>query len=199
RKIYDRYIAPHVSGVRLFGFRAKDAQNLMNRIATEHQVAHSTLVHIKSFLSGVFSFARRVGNYDLANPVQGVEIPRGIENEPTHAYSNAEIEKMLSLLDGIPHVAVTVAAYTGLSLGELAGLQWDDITSNELKVRRTIWHNIEGEPKTKARKDSIPLLPVVRDALKKHRKDNPHTKWIFEVPYVRPLDLATLGSKRIKH
>lgn len=198
RKIYDRYVAPHVSGVRMFGFRARDAQNLMNRIAADHKISHSTLVHIKSFLSGIFTFARRLGNYDLANPVQGIEIPKGIENEPTHAYSNAEISKMLSVLDGLSHVAVTVAAYTGLSLGELTGLQWADIANNELQVRRTIWHGIEGEPKTKARKDSVPLLPIVRNALKKHRKDNQHTRWIFEGPYVRPLDLATLGSKRIK-
>jgi integrase len=198
RKVYDRYIAPHVSGARLFGFRARDAQNLMNRIATEHKISHSTLVHIKSFLSGVFTFARRLGNYDLANPVQGVEIPKGIENEPTHAYSNAEVAKMLSVLDGLPRAAVTVAAYTGLSLGELTGLQWDDISNSELKVRRTVWHGIEGEPKTKARKDSVALLPVVRDALKKHRKESLYTKWVFEGPYARPLDLATLGSKRIK-
>jgi hypothetical protein len=112
RKIYDRYIAPHVSGVRLFGFRPRDAQGLMNRIASENEVSHLTLVHIKSFLSGIFTFARRLGNYDFANPVQGVEIPKGIENEPTHAYSNAEISKMLAVLEELPRVAVVVAAYT---------------------------------------------------------------------------------------
>lgn len=198
RKLYDRYIAPHVAGIRLFSFRTRDGQNLLNRIAAEHSLSHATLIHIKSFLSGVFTFAKRVGSFDSVNPMQGVEIPKGADSEPTHAYSNLEITKMLSVLDGVPHLAVTVAAYTGLSLGELQGLQWQDISNEQLNVQRTIWHGIEGKPKTRARKDSIPLLPVVRDALKKHRRSSVGTTWIFEGPYARPLDLATLGSKRIK-
>jgi len=50
-------------------------------------------------------------------------------------------------------VSLIVAAYTGLSLGELQGLQWQDIADAELKVQYTIWQGIEGQPKTKARKD----------------------------------------------
>ena len=198
RNLYKRYISSHVAGVRLFGFRTRDGQALLNRIAAEHQLAHLTLIHIKSFLSGVFTLARRVGSLDSGNPMQGVEIPRGKESNPTHAYSNAEIDKMLTVLEGIPHVAVTVAAYTGLSLGELQGLQWQDVTDGKLNVQRTIWHGIEGQPKTKARKDSIPLLPVVRKVLKQHRKTNLSTTWVFEGPFLKPLDLATLGSKTIK-
>jgi integrase len=198
RNLYKRYIQSHVAGVRLFGFRTKDGQALLNRVATEHSLSHLTLIHVKSFLSGVFTLARRVGNLDSANPMQGVEIPKGTESEPTHANSNQEIDKMLSVLEGVPHVAVTVAAYTGLFLGELQGLQWQDVTDGQLNVQRTIWHGIEGQPKTKARKNSIPLLPIVRDALKRHRKAYPNTKWVFEGPYLKPLDMATLGSKQIK-
>jgi len=198
RNLYKRYIQSHVSGVRLFGFRTRDGQTLLNRVATEYDLSHLTLIHVKSFLSGVFTLARRVGSLDTGNPMQGVEVPKGKESDPTHAYSNHEIHKMLSVLEDVPRVAVIVAAYTGLSLGELQGLQWQDVADGQLNVQRTIWHGIEGQPKTKARKDSIPVLPIVRDALKQHRKSNPSTTWIFEGPYVPPLDLATLGSKRIK-
>ena len=198
RNLYNRYIRSHVAGARLFGFRTRDGQTLLNRIAAEHELSHMTLIHIKSFLSGVFTLARRVGSLDSGNPMQGVEVPKGKESDPTHAYSKAEIDKMLSVLDGAPRVAVIVAAYTGLSLGELQGLQWQDVADEQLKVQRTIWHGIEGQPKTKARKDSIPLLPIVRKCLKQHRNANPSTTWVFEGPYLKPLDLATLGSKTIK-
>ena len=199
RNLYNRYIRSQVAGVRTFGFRTRDGQSLLNRVAAQHQLSHMTLIHVKSFLSGVFTLASRVGSLDTGNSMQGVEIPKGKESEPTHAYSKAEIDKMLPVLESTPHVAVTVAAYTGLSLGELQGLQWQDATDGQLNVQRTIWHGIEGNPKTKARKDSVPLLPpIVRNALKQHRKSNPTTTWVFEGPYVRPLDLATLGSKGIK-
>jgi integrase len=42
------------------------------------------------------------------------------------------------------------------------------------------------------------LLPNVVAELKRHRKANPGTSWVFEGPRVFPLDLATLGSKVIK-
>ena len=41
------------------------------------------------------------------------------------------------------------------------------------------------------------MLPVVQEALAEHHKVNPLTTWVFEGPYIFPLDLATLGSKRI--
>jgi integrase len=101
-------------------------------------------------------------------------------------------------LKGVSRVAVIVAAYTGLSLAELRGLKWEDITDDELTVKRTIWHRIEGPPKTTARQDAIPLLDIVRGTLAEHHKHNPGTTWVFEGPLARPLDLATLGSKQIK-
>jgi hypothetical protein len=44
----------------------------------------------------------------------------------------------------------------------------------------------------------VHLLPNVIAELKKQRKQNPGTTWVFEGPHVFPLDLATLGSKIIK-
>jgi integrase len=194
RNLYNRYIAPHVAGVRLFSFRTRDAQALLNRVAAEHILSRMTLTHTKNFLSGAFKFALQMGSVD-ANPIRDISIPKGKASEETYAYSNAEIDAMLAVLEGTARVAVTVASYTGLSLGELQGLQWQDISDRELKVQRTIWHGIEGQPKTKARKDSIPLLPIVATALEEHRAANPGTVWVFQRPYGgKPLNMANLGT-----
>lgn len=198
QNLYNAHVRAHVGGLRMFSFRTVDGQRLMNAISEAHDLAHLTLVHIKSFLSGVFTVARRLDAYENFNPMQAVEIPAGKESEETYAYSNDEINKMIQALEGTARAAVIVAAYTGLSLGELQGLKWEDIADDQLNVRRTIWHGIEGKPKTKARKDSIPVLPIVAEALAAHRAANPGTKWVFEGPYVKAYDLAGLGNKRIK-
>jgi integrase len=198
KNLYNRYISARVGGIRVSTFRTRDAQLLLNAIASEGGLSHLTLIHIKSFLSGVLSYAKRMGSFDGANPIAGTEVPKGKASQATYAYSNEEIEQMRKTLKGVAHVAVTVAAYTGLSLGELQGLKWEDISDGQLNVRRTIWHGIEGLPKTEARRNAVPLLPIVRKELADHRKKNPLTVWVFEGPYARPLDLATLGSKNIK-
>jgi integrase len=192
--LYNRYIARRVAGIRLFSFRTRDAQALLNQVAAEHVLSKMTLTHVKNFLSGAFKFAKRMGSIET-NPIRDISIPKGKASEPTYAYSNREIDAMLAVLTGTARVAVTVAAYTGLSLGELQGLQWQDIGEHELKVQRTIWHGIEGEPKTTARKDSIPLLPIVATALSVHRAENQATKWVFQRPYdSEPLNMANLGT-----
>ena len=195
--LYQAQIRSRIGGMKLASFRTVEGQRMLDGIAATTKLSHRSLIHIKAFLSGVFAFAKRMGAVD-SNPMQGTEVPKGRESQPTWAYSQSEVEAMLNHLKGASRLAVIVAAYTGLSLGELQGLKWEDITEGELRVQRTIWHKLEGPPKTKARRDAVPLLPIVADALAEHHRQNPDTSWVFEGPYLRPLDMATLGSKRIK-
>lgn len=198
RNLYNRHIASRVAGVRIRAFRTKDGQGLLNKIATDHDLTHLSLIHVKSFLSGVFTFAKRMGSLDGVNPMESTEVPKGKQSQATPAYSVEQVDQMSEILTGTSRVAVVVAAYTGLSLGELRGLKWDDIDGDELIVKRTVWHRVVGPPKTQARQDAVPLLPVVQEVLETHRNQNLHTQWVFEGPRVFPLDLATLGSKQIK-
>jgi integrase len=194
RKLYSSYIQGRIGSARLFAFRTKDAQRLLDQIAADNQLTHQTFKNIKNFLSAVFKLAKRLGAVDQ-NPIRDTEAPKGKPSRETHAYSEAEVTDMLKVIDGVGKVGVCVAAYTGLSLGELQGLQWLDITEDSIKVQRTVWHDIEGMPKTKARKDSIPLLDIVRDILNEHHAANPHTVWVFENPDRRPYNLAAVGTK----
>jgi integrase len=129
-----------------------------------------------------------------------VEIPEGKRTGKTHKYSLGEVEKITDAVDGLARCAVVVAAWTGLSLAELRGLKWEDIDfdGEQLNVVRTVWHREVIDTKTEHRAATVHLLPNVVTELRKHREANPGTKWVFEGPRVFPLDLATLGSKRIK-
>jgi hypothetical protein len=66
--------------------------------SSEYRLSRTTLKHIKSFLSGVFTYARRQGVLSNANLMQGVSIPRGAEPQDTHAYSLEQITGMLAVL-----------------------------------------------------------------------------------------------------
>jgi hypothetical protein len=175
--IYEDHVKTRVAGVRLGSFRTVDGQRLLDNIAANGKLSHQTLIHIKSFLSGVFSHALRTGAIDGANPIHGkgtIVIPDGTPTVPTHAYTLPEIETLISALpDGMARIAVIVAAFTGLSLSELRGLQWADIEDDQIIVRRSYWRQHEGNTKTPARSAPVPLLPVVSRALRRHHKGNP--------------------------
>lgn len=198
RTMFNRYIKSRAA-IRLASFTTRNSQNFLDAIEREFTLSHSTHTHIKSFLSGVFAHARRMGDYEGSNPVRDTEIPRGKPSAPTSFYTLDEVKKLVEVLDGTARCAVVVAAWTGLSLGELRGLQWKDIEDDVLTVRRTIWRGQEGTPKTVARGDAVPLLKTVQDELSEYRKRNPSSLWVFENPAnCFPLDLATFGTKRIK-
>jgi integrase len=197
--IYRVHISSRVAGLRMRDYRTVDAQRLLQSIADANQLSHTTLLHIKGFLSGVFAVAKRLGAYDGENPIRDTAVPRGRASRDTHAYSLAEIETMISKLENETHkTAVIVAAFTGLSLSELRGLRFSDVGKHQINVRTSYWRTHEGATKTKARQAGIPLLPIVARAIAKHRKRNPGSEFVFEGLNQRPLDLATMGSKKIK-
>jgi integrase len=196
--LYNAQIASRIGGMRLRDFRTVDGQRLLDRIADDTKLSHVSLKHLKSLLSGIFSYAKRIGALDGVNPIENIEIPKGRPSVETYAYSLKEVETMLATLKGAARAAVMVGAWTGLSLAELRGLKWEDIEGDHLTVKRTYWHRVEGPPKTAARGNSVHLLPAVAEALAEHRTNNPDTIYVFEGPYNRPLDLASLGSKQIK-
>jgi hypothetical protein len=101
--------------------------------------------HIKNFLSGVFKHAGNQGySSRAANPCKMAEAPTGLRKPcKGRAYPPEVVERMLNLLSSSPLAATAVAcaAYTGLRLGELKGLEWtayspakDDDSLGELQV-----------------------------------------------------------------
>jgi len=200
RNLYRLHIQPRVRGVKLALFEASNGQRLLDEIAKDNpKIAKNTLIHVKSLLSGIFSYARRMGDYHQGNPMQGRFDLEGKKGKPTRAYTPAEVEIMLTVLrqDWMEFTAVIVAAYQGLSLSELRGLRFEDVGDSVLNVRNSYWRKFEGPTKTAARTAEVPLLGVVRDAIRVQQERNPGTKFVFEGPHGNPLDLATIGSKRI--
>ena len=203
--IFEDHVSKHVAGLRVQEFRTVDGQRILDQIASETKLSHASLTHIKSFLSGVFSFARRTGALDGANPIQGkgaVVVPKGRPSRPTYAYSLEEVEEMCSVLEKHDkkdlRAAVIVAAYTGLAVGEIRGLKWENIGEDQISVQGNFWRNQEVSTKTKARQAPVPMLPIVAKELEAHGKRNPGNIFVFGGPRSTPLELSSNGAKKIR-
>ena len=198
--LYTKQIQPRIGGLRLATCATHNIQRVLWTISEEEELSHQSFLNINSVLSAIFTHARRSGTLRGPNPTDGVDIPEGKRTGKTHKYRLKEVETITEAVDGVARCAVVVAAWTGLSLAELRGLQWEDIDweNERLEVKRTVWHKEIIDTKTEHRAAPVYLLPNVVAELKEHREQNPHTTWIFEGPRLFPLDLATLGSKIIK-
>ena len=174
---------------------------LLRAIAKEKDLTKTTLQHIKSVLSTIFTYAKNEGTFDGANPVDGVLIPRHArEPGQTHAY---DLGQVLEILDRLPLLAkslVATAAFAGLRHGELRGLEWTDYTGSELMINRSIWMSVVNLPKTRASRDSVPVIPALAEILDEYRKSmgNPEAGVVFHAGDGRPICVDKLGRRVIR-
>jgi integrase len=170
RDMWRVHIKHRLERMTLRGFRTVDGHEMMREIARDAKLGRNSLKHVKSFLSGVFKQAKRLGILDGVNPMQDVGIPRSKQPAETHAYSLPEVRKMLVVIDEPARTIVLTAALTGLRKGEIRGLRWEDFSGTELSVQRSLWNSEATEPKNPRSKASIPVVKQLTEALEAHRK-----------------------------
>ena len=119
------------------------------------------------------------------------------ESTETHAYTLDEMLERLKIIDDeTQRTALVLAAFTGLSLSEMRGLQWEDIRGDVLKGERSWWRTRYDQ--SKGASGTSASSPKCAEALLAHKEHNPKTKFVFQGRFEDPLDMATLGSKRLR-
>lgn len=146
-----------------------------------------TCVAVYQILNGTFALAVRRGTL-TRNPVDGLasaEKPRQ-RNQRKVAVLDAETLDRLVSAGGSERwvVALALAGYGGLRLGELRALVWGDVDldAGAITVRRSMLPNgTVKSPKTQAGERTIPILPTLRRAL---------VTWRLKSPWTEPSDFV---------
>lgn len=160
--------------------------------------AQTAYNNIKTFLSTAMRMA--VGNGLIkSNPVPEAFPLKG-NNADTHAYSLEEVQALVDAVDDpTMKAAFLVAAFTGLRMEEIKGLRWEDYRDDVLNPKRTVVHSVVGNLKTAASKAPVPVVGVVKEALKKHLKLNSGDGYIFhaETDSRTPVIFENIIRKRV--
>jgi len=72
-EIWINHIRDHVGKLHLREFRTVDASRMLRAIAKTNDLTTTTLQHIKSVLSTIFTYAKNEGAFDGANPVDACQ------------------------------------------------------------------------------------------------------------------------------
>ncbi len=190
-----KLVEPHFGIMRLRDFRTSDADRVLRAVANSKARAHTTLRNVKSFLSGVFRFAKRTDAIS-ENPVRDAVVPRGKPKGERPAYTLDEIAAMLKVLPEPARTVVVVAALTGLRLSELKGLRWEDFTDDEtVKIERAVWNGKVSETKTLTSKAAVPVVPYLIAALEEHKARNSGTGYVFHGATGQPLRMENIFQR----
>lgn len=115
----------------------------------------------------------------VSNPAARVKPPKVEPQAEARHFEESEVEKMLELLENEPikyKAMIYITLFTGCRLGELSGLEWDDINIDQGMIRiKQAGQYIPGvgsfikEPKNEGSKRIISLPPMVVSVLKEYK------------------------------
>lgn len=172
------HIKPAIGDVYLKDLSPRMLQLFYNYKNETEGLAPKTIVNINLFLHKALSYAEKEG-YILSNPAEAINLPRGDKPQIeilTRDEQNILIKASYNHRYG---VFIRLVLFTGLRLGELLGLRWEDVDfkGSLLNVKRTLnrlnrnkkdikpgeltTEIVIQTPKSENSIRSIPLLPAV--------------------------------------
>lgn len=162
----EKHIIPQLGKLKLHQITPLDIQMFYNKLLNQKNISSQSVLHIHRLLNQVLKTAYR---YRLAkeNVCELVDAPRAFR--PEVKFWNAETlsEFLLCSRHSRFYTAYVLLAFTGMRLGEMAGLKWADIdfANGIARIRRSWSYTGKGyrfeEPKTASGKRPIALSDFV--------------------------------------
>ena len=199
RRIYESYlrlyISPGLGHIPLNRLTAKDMQQFFVWLKTEGRADQSDgkTGLADSQLRNIHSLCRRAlekavsENLIPQNPASGCKLPPAQKGE-MNLLSRESMQKLLIQAKEEKYYELFLLEFaTGLRLGELTALQWEDLnlTTGELRISKQAVvigsEVVVTEPKTKAAVRTLLLPPKVLEVFREYRKRNA-SRWLFPSP-----------------
>lgn len=156
--------------------------------------------NMRLVLKGTMLFAskKRYTDFKITEYLNDLDLSRKIFNhdrKPTEnvIFQEKEVEQIIQHIEksnSLNDIAILFAIYTGMRVGEIVALKWEDICIDQIHVNRTqikykdengkIIHEIRDFPKTEAGIRDVVVLPELKAVIKRLRKINPFTEYLFE-------------------
>ena len=187
--MYERFVAPDFGEMKVCDLKKSDVRRFYNYLADEKNIKVRSIENIHTVLYQVLELAVEEGYLRTNVSANCVgELKKSHNHEQTKKFALTMDEQLLfeHFLENSKQYnhwqpIFIVMLYTGMRVGEVTGLRWNDIDfdNNVINVNHTLVyykHKVDGchfgvnTPKTPNSYRSIPMVKKVRDALKKQRE-----------------------------
>lgn len=184
---YKKHLRAQFGGKKLSEITTKELEKHLEDIRI-NQSLNRTTRSVKTLLTHVYTYAAELG-YKGPNPTTFLKLPKAkkalIKKEASKVASRElQNEQQISILKAVAedpflNCAVHIQLYTGVRVGELLALRWNDIDFAKREIRidealvfaeiekdkKLVMGTVIGEPKTKNARRSIGFSKKVEDAL----------------------------------
>ena len=185
--IIEKHINPKLGDYELDELNGEIFQDFVlgelenGNLNTNGKLANNSVIGIVNVLKGSMALALSLGKVQR-DEIKKIKLPRPTE-KPVTAFEKHEqekIEKYCLASNKSKYIGIVICLYTGIRLGELLALTWEDIDfkTGIMSITKTSYRIKENgkprividNPKTKNSSRVIPLPKTLLDILKKIRK-----------------------------
>ena len=154
----DLHILPAFGTKRLCDISTVDLQRFILQ-KFDNGLGWETCNHLRNLMSKIFSSAKKWRHFGGENPVSGVDLPEKLSPREKRVLMPEQVTLLLTHLREPVRTMVLVAVLTGLRVGEILALRWQDLDleKGELRVEQAIYRGYLGTPKTKGSRRTLPL------------------------------------------
>lgn len=156
--------------------------------------------NLRTILRGMFLFAKKRGytKISIVEFISELDLSKKIFNhekkkDENVIFAQSEIDAIVSKISdckNLNDMAIFFAIYTGMRVGEIVALKWEDISDKYIHINRTqirykneygkVIHEVRDMPKTEAGIRDVVIVDALRPVIKALRKRNPFTEYVFE-------------------
>ncbi|HVZ60189.1 MAG TPA: site-specific integrase [Terriglobales bacterium] len=200
RRTFDNHVLPAFGQQRLCDIGTLDIQQfVLAKLRTG--LGWACADHYRNLLSKIFAIATKWGYFSGANPASGVQLPEKTPVREKHVLTPDQATRLLNVLNEPARTMVHLALLTGLRIGEILGLPWENVgfAVGEIRIAQAYYRGSLGTPKTKTSKRIVPLPSALRGPLlllKERSKQS--TGLVFQTGNGTPFNDSNLLHRNLK-
>ena len=178
--IINSYLNNKFERKRLNYFLKYDINEYVDDLETE--LSNKTIRDIILVLKAILKFAER--KYNVNFKLDLISMP-SLQKKELQVFSEREIKKIVKEcinLGEIRYIGILISIYTGMRIGEVCALKWENIDLNKklINVTQTLQRVTSADkktkviissPKTKASERKIPIPSILYEELKKRSSE----------------------------
>lgn len=186
--LYRRHLQPTLGCLLLEGLTADDVRGTL-ALLNRKKLASTTIRGVLRLLNAAMTSAQEEGLI-RQNPCRRIRL-RTDERPEQRVLTPREQDQLRAVCAKSGNTAALLGLYTGLRLGEVCALQWDDVDpeGKTITIRRTVQRMAQpdgsrrtalsvGTPKTSRSRRVVPIPDFLLKQLQTMQSDK-HSPWVF--------------------
>jgi integrase len=170
RMVLGRHLLPRFGDVQLCDIAKLGVQQFVGE-KFRQGLAWQTVRNAWIVLSSILDSAVEYG-YLVVNPARGIKFPPQSLRQNPEIFTAEAFARLLAHLEEPFKTMVTLAALTGLRIGEVLGLRWRalDFVAGTIRVSESVFLGQFQKPKSEKSHRTIPIGPLLGRLLENHRQ-----------------------------